>query len=113
MIIVGGNILGGGSHDASETWYLNNNKVTTSKALRCAGQSLFFLLALVIGGLMYYTYYRAIKSEKSGLQYRHTNELVLIMAILPFLYVRGIFGICQSVVNSLNVGSISKGRHLH
>ena len=96
IIIAGGSLLAGGQANF-------NANFTTAKAMRAAGQSIF----LAINVCLLYCIYDAIvqfKRERGGAIHR---TLLLLLAIWPLLFVRGVYGILSAVVPAFNYFSPS------
>lgn len=96
LIIVGGTLLAGGTTNVTESWSVNSDKLIVSKALRGAGQTLFLLVTLFVHANIARNLLYDIHNGKGR------TVLLLLLATLPLMLVRGVFGICQAVVNSLN-----------
>lgn len=107
MTITGGSLLAGGTSDASQSWDTNSDQLTKSKALRGTGQALFFVLMLFVYGCVFFALRRCFSSAASAEERSEHHILIILLLTFPFMTTRGIFGILQGVVNSLNVSTPS------
>lgn len=80
MIIAGGCMLTGLTPGEKEY----NHQLVTSKALRSVGLIIFLLNSLSVAGLTLYNYF--VKRLR-------TKTMIVLMFIIPFITVRGIYGI--------------------
>lgn len=107
LIIVGGSLLAGGTKDARDNWSENSDKLTTSKAIRGAGQGVFLSLTLFIFVCVHSSLRRAYSPQASADERRTRNVLLVLACTAPFMIARGVFGLLQAVVDKLNVSSCS------
>jgi hypothetical protein len=101
IIVAGGSLLAGGRQ------YFEQN-FSKARAMRVAGQSIF----LAINVFLLYCIYDSIiqfRRERGGAVHR---TLLLLLAVWPLLFVRGLYGILSSVVPIFNYFSPSNyGAH--
>lgn len=95
LIISGGSLLVGGANNVTEF----NTHMTSAKAMRTAGQSIFlainaFLLFCVLGTI------RQSRSENPGKRIHPT--LIILLITWPILFVRGLYGVLAGVVPAFN-----------
>lgn len=95
LIIAGGTMLTG--IDPSKLSE-EQSTVTTSKALRTAGQAIFLIETIIVVLLLIYVY------VKERIRCR---AIYLLFAASPFLLVRGIFGILSIYVDKMNYYQLS------
>jgi len=105
IIITGGNLLAGDATTVTSAWSTNSD-IKTAKALRAAGQAIFLLINVALAGcfIMTVVQYRNKYGHSSTPFYGHPS-LALLMATWPFLFIRGVFGVCQAVITDLNVSN--------
>ena len=103
IIIAGGNLLAGDSEDASTAWYTSDS-LKAAKGMRAAGQMIFLLINVAFAGAIAATVvqYKRVKGVSSNRFYGHPT-LGLLIATWPLLFIRGVFGVCQALINPLNV----------
>lgn len=95
IVITGGSML---SSISSDEWDQAQQKINTSKALRCTGQVIFLCQTLFIIGLTTYVFF------KENVRIYTTKAL---FATFPFLLVRGIFGILSIFISRMNYFQLS------
>ncbi|KIM37935.1 hypothetical protein M413DRAFT_448197 [Hebeloma cylindrosporum] len=97
IIITGGNMVGGGS-DSVEDFRTNPN-LLTSKILRTVGQSIF----LSINVFLLYCILDTIRQSRSENPRKRTHPtLLILLAIWPCLFVRGMYGVLSGVLPAFN-----------
>ncbi|KAK0556815.1 hypothetical protein OC846_000842 [Tilletia horrida] len=105
IIIVGGSLLAGSvDYSNGNGDLVDASKYNTGRAMRTAGAAIFLAINLVLIACVFATtkQYRE-KAASRGIRtpfFGHPFLLVLV-AISPFLVIRGIFGILQACVESL------------
>lgn len=105
LIITGGSLLGGGTNSVLDNWTTNNSLITTVKALRGAGQGIFLMLTFFVFACIFASL-RQCYGEQASADERRARKILIVMACtLPFMLCRGIFGLLQAVVNTLNVSA--------
>lgn len=87
FIIAGSSISSGDDNDLDESTY------KTAKGLRVAGQVIFFVLSFSVSVLTVWTYF--VHKIRTGV-------IVLLLAAIPFITVRGIFGVLSIFINAMN-----------
>lgn len=102
LIVVGGSLLAGGSDDVNTNWN-DNPDLTTAKALRGTGQCIFLAEMLVIAAFIIVTWSHSRQSTAAATMRDHSTELLVLVLTLPFLIIRGCFGVAQAFDDSLNV----------
>jgi len=95
IIITGGSLLAGGSNSVQEF----HSNLTTAKIMRVVGQSVFlsinvFLLYCITDTI------RQARSENPGKRTHPT--LLILLAIWPCLFVRGLYGVLSGVLPAFN-----------
>lgn len=95
FIVAGGSLLTGAS---AEELQKETGNVSTSKALRTTGQTIFLLQTGLVVLLLIYVY---VKEKIRG------RTIYLLFAASPFLLVRGIFGILSIYVDKMNYYKLS------
>jgi hypothetical protein len=104
IIISGGSLLAGNHTNARDF----DANITKAKAMRVAGQAIF----LSINVFLLYCIYDAIRQFKRERGGRVHPTLLLLLAIWPLLFVRGLYGILSSVIPAFNYFSPSNyGEH--
>lgn len=95
LLVAGSSMLAGlsGEELATET-----NKVNTSKALRTAGQAIFLACTVMITCLTVYQY--VVRKVRTSVVY-------CLMAVAPFLWVRGIYGVLSIYIDDMNYLAIT------
>lgn len=89
VIIVGGTMLAGMS---TEELILDTSKVHTSKILRSVGQAIFLVQSISVSSLICLSFYKGLRSK----------AMVLMISVIPFILVRGIYGIMSCFVTEMN-----------
>ena len=95
FIVGGGSLLTGANADELNK---ETGKVSTSKALRTTGQTIFLIQTVIVVLLLIYVY---VKEKIRG------RTMYLLFAASPFLLVRGIFGIMSIYVDKMNYYKLS------
>ncbi|CUM65879.1 uncharacterized protein PRCAT00003529001 [Priceomyces carsonii] len=95
IIIAGGTTLT--SVDPSD-YDSEKDKVNTSKALRSSGQATFLFLTVC---LFLLSIYCRVRNNVTG------HSIYLVMIVLPFLFVRGIYGLLSCFVSKMNYFQLS------
>jgi hypothetical protein len=103
IIIAGGSVLAGDSNTVSSAWSDSDN-VKTAKGMRAAGQAIFLLINVVLAYWFVVTL-RQYRSRYSSSPFYGHPTLAILMATWPFLFIRGVFGVCQAAIDNLNVGN--------
>ncbi|KAL9931644.1 hypothetical protein V8E36_009442 [Tilletia maclaganii] len=109
IIITGGSMLSN-AVDSSNGTLIDPQKYHTGKAMRAAGQAIFLAIMVALLGAIILTIkqYRAKAARNGHKTPVHGHLFLLILlAVSPFLLVRGIFGVLQAVVESLGYYSPS------
>uniref|UniRef100_A0A060TCL6 ARAD1B17380p n=1 Tax=Blastobotrys adeninivorans TaxID=409370 RepID=A0A060TCL6_BLAAD len=94
IIIAGGSMLSGATPDESDY----DSKVKTSKGLRGAGQAIFLVNTALVG--LYAVYLLTRKFVRIPIVY-------LVLAAVPFLLVRGVYGLLSPFVSIFNYFDMS------
>lgn len=95
LIIVGGTMLTSIDADKYNEY---QNKVNRSKGLRGTGQAMFLIMTMIVAALAIY----------SGSRDRiRATTLYLVYASIPFLLVRGIYGVLSCFITKMNYYQIS------
>jgi hypothetical protein len=89
ILIAGGTITAG--VPASE--FATSHIVHTGRIMRCVGQTVFLVLTVLQGGFAIYTY-KVLKVRGA--------MIVAVLIVLPFLIVRGVYGILSAVLDDFN-----------
>ncbi|PWN33136.1 uncharacterized protein FA14DRAFT_190323 [Meira miltonrushii] len=102
LIITGGNFLASGKGDsASENWNTNTH-LTASKIMRGTGQGICLATAIFLYGCLFFTLRRAHSRNATKEEVQARIVLVILAITFPFMMIRGVFGILQGVIDSLN-----------
>lgn len=109
LIITGGSYLAGGEGDSAEENWNTNTHLKASKIMRGTGQGMFLATAIFLYGCLFVTLRRAYSRNASKEEVQARTVLIVLAATTPFMMARGIFGILQAVVDSLNV-SMSRAK---
>ncbi|KAK0522322.1 hypothetical protein OC834_006329 [Tilletia horrida] len=104
IIVVGGSLLASAyNQDTGEL--VDANSFDTGRYMRTAGQAVFLAINLALIGCIVATVRQfRDKAAQNGRRvpvYGHPF-LLIILAVSPFLVIRGVFGICQAVIPSLS-----------
>jgi len=95
IIISGGSLLAGGHNSVSQF----NGNLKTAKAMRAAGQSVF----LAINIFLLYCIVDTIRQSRRDSPGRGTHPtLLILLAIWPLLFVRGLYGVMSGVLPAFN-----------
>ncbi|CCE88576.1 Piso0_001345 [Millerozyma farinosa CBS 7064] len=95
LVIVGGTMLTSIDADKYDEY---QDKVNRSKGLRGSGQAIFLIMTLIVGAMAVY----------AGTRDRiRTTTLYLVYASIPFLLVRGIYGVLSCFITKMNYFQIS------
>jgi len=87
--------MAGGHHSVSEF----NGNLTTPKAMRAAGQSVFLAISI----FLLYCILDTIRQSRREIPGRGTHPtLLLLLAIWPLLFVRGLYGVISGVLPAFN-----------
>jgi hypothetical protein len=95
IIISGGSMLAGGHKNVQQF----NANLSTAKAMRVAGQSIFLAINVILLYCIVDTI-QQFKREHPGRRVHPT--LYLLLATWPLLFVRGLYGILSSIVTAFN-----------
>lgn len=103
LIITGGNFLASGKGDSAEENWNTNTHLTASKIMRGTGQGMFLATAIFLYGCLFFTLRRAYSRNATKEEVQARIVLVILAITAPFMMIRGVFGILQGVIDSLNV----------
>lgn len=108
LIITGGNFLASGNGSSAEENWNTNTHLTASKIMRGTGQGLFLVTAMFLYGCLFSTLRRAYSKNATKEEIQTRIVLVILAITAPFMIIRGVFGILQGVIDSLNVSICDK-----